>query len=384
MSFTNFPIPTKSVEGLNQDEKILLRSAIGRDNVAFIVAAADASDRIKRLADYVCDGTDDHVEIQAAVDATAADGGGDVFLSNGDYGDLSGVEVPASVRLVAQSSTGVVLSGAGVGTYAALDADGKIRADEFPDLIIAGLRQGTREELDNADPPLMIDEPAWETDTETFRVGNVRQTNDAHTANLSAIVATWGSHAADPASGFYLPMTTDAKLQVDSTARYVVVHGIGKLNVFVAEGVQVTAGKIDLTNARSLTELYLINSNFATLNIPDSPDLTTLDGGTGLTALDLSNNRKLQSLVLTGSPLAGELVLPTSLDDTGSRTFVINNNGFSASQLNDLMEALPSKGSASGVWSLDIKSQPSEGDTSGTTGCDTSIGTAKGWVVVTS
>ena len=122
------------------------------------------------------DGDDWAPAVQAAIDAAAAAGGGTVFFPNGDYGDLSGVEVPASVRLVAQSSTGVVLSGAGVGTYAALDANGKIRSDELPDLILAGLRQGTREELDAADPPLMPNEPAWETDTETFRVGNVRIT----------------------------------------------------------------------------------------------------------------------------------------------------------------------------------------------------------------
>ena len=48
--------------------------------------------------------------IQAAVDDASAAGGGDVFLPNGDYGDLSGVSVPSSVRLVGQS-LGVVAVG---------------------------------------------------------------------------------------------------------------------------------------------------------------------------------------------------------------------------------------------------------------------------------
>ena len=34
-----------------------------------LVAASDASDIMKQVADYVCDGVDDHVVIQVAVDA---------------------------------------------------------------------------------------------------------------------------------------------------------------------------------------------------------------------------------------------------------------------------------------------------------------------------
>jgi len=53
-------------------------------------------------------------------------------------------------------------------------ATGKIKEDLFPDLVILGLRQGTRAELDAADPALEVNEPAWETDTQVFRVGSVR------------------------------------------------------------------------------------------------------------------------------------------------------------------------------------------------------------------
>ena len=56
------------------------------------VAAADSSDRIKTRADYVCDGTDDHVEIQAAIDSLSdqsgarfAVSGGAVELSTGSF-----------------------------------------------------------------------------------------------------------------------------------------------------------------------------------------------------------------------------------------------------------------------------------------------------------
>ena len=53
----------------------------------FLVAASDARDQIKAVADYVCDGVDDHVEINAAWVAVQAlnIGGGRVVLSAGTF-----------------------------------------------------------------------------------------------------------------------------------------------------------------------------------------------------------------------------------------------------------------------------------------------------------
>jgi len=50
----------------------------------YVVAASDAPAHVKRQADYVCDGTDDQVEIQAAIDALPALGG-EVRLSQGTF-----------------------------------------------------------------------------------------------------------------------------------------------------------------------------------------------------------------------------------------------------------------------------------------------------------
>ena len=50
-----------------------------------LVAASGASDAIKTKADYTCDGTADNVEIQAAIDAAKAAGGGIVQLTSGAY-----------------------------------------------------------------------------------------------------------------------------------------------------------------------------------------------------------------------------------------------------------------------------------------------------------
>lgn len=49
-----------------------------------IVAAANSSESDKKLADYVCDGTNDEVEIQQAIN-TFATKSGQVILCNGDY-----------------------------------------------------------------------------------------------------------------------------------------------------------------------------------------------------------------------------------------------------------------------------------------------------------
>ena len=42
-----------------------------------VVAASDSSDKSKAQADYICDGTADNVQIQAAIDALPAGGGVD-------------------------------------------------------------------------------------------------------------------------------------------------------------------------------------------------------------------------------------------------------------------------------------------------------------------
>lgn len=72
---------------------------------AILVAANDATDNEKKHADYVCDGIDDQVEIQAAIDAVPV-GGGAVYLSGGtflcEYGDsvtVTGVARTYSIRI---------------------------------------------------------------------------------------------------------------------------------------------------------------------------------------------------------------------------------------------------------------------------------------------
>ncbi len=74
----------------------------------YVVAANDSPARIKAIADYVADGTDDQVEINAALTAGA---GGKVYLAEGTY------TVGATI-LVPNDTT---LEGAGEGTVVELD-----------------------------------------------------------------------------------------------------------------------------------------------------------------------------------------------------------------------------------------------------------------------
>jgi len=57
-------------------------AAVGR-TATYVVAASSSPAHVKRQADYVCDGVDDQVEIQAAIDASPE--GGTVALTIGDF-----------------------------------------------------------------------------------------------------------------------------------------------------------------------------------------------------------------------------------------------------------------------------------------------------------
>jgi hypothetical protein len=65
-----------------------------------LVAGAGAPSSVKSKAQYVCDGTNDQVEIQAAVDAAFAAGGGVVQLSANAFFTLAPITLHPTVRLL--------------------------------------------------------------------------------------------------------------------------------------------------------------------------------------------------------------------------------------------------------------------------------------------
>ena len=74
---------------------------------AIVVASADAPDELRAAADYTCDGTDDHVEINAALDA--AEPGDEVVLSRGTFNLGGTVWVPFGGALRGQGKAGTRL-----------------------------------------------------------------------------------------------------------------------------------------------------------------------------------------------------------------------------------------------------------------------------------
>jgi hypothetical protein len=72
--------------------------------VSVIIAAADSSDRHKLQADYVCDGTADNIEINAALTQVAASGGGVAFLAAGSYTLADTIKIPSDVTLAGEGT----------------------------------------------------------------------------------------------------------------------------------------------------------------------------------------------------------------------------------------------------------------------------------------
>jgi len=72
-----------------------------------VVAAYNASDKSKVQADFVCDGIADEVEIQAAIDAVWALGGGTVKPSEGDFYPAGRITLHSRVDVIGSAGTKV-------------------------------------------------------------------------------------------------------------------------------------------------------------------------------------------------------------------------------------------------------------------------------------
>ena len=88
--------------------------ALAKGQVAtVVVAASDAPSKSRRHADFVCDGTDDHVKIQAAIDALPANGGV-VELTTGTF--TGWVQVRKEHVTIRGHGHGTILTAAGTAT----------------------------------------------------------------------------------------------------------------------------------------------------------------------------------------------------------------------------------------------------------------------------
>ena len=105
----------------------IYKNAIGGDHqeATFIIAASDSLH--PERADYVCDGTDDQVQIQAAI--TAA-GNGEVYLSDGTY-DFSGY--------IETTAAGLTISGPGATLFLHAAANGQLIQIKHDDITVRNI-----------------------------------------------------------------------------------------------------------------------------------------------------------------------------------------------------------------------------------------------------
>lgn len=72
---------------------------------AIIVAASNSSERARRGADYVCVGTNDDIQIQAAVDAVSSYGGGIVRILPGTYNLRKAINIKSNISFMMDKKT---------------------------------------------------------------------------------------------------------------------------------------------------------------------------------------------------------------------------------------------------------------------------------------
>ena len=83
-------------------------------SATIVIAASDSSAKSKAQADYVCEGTADNVEIQAALDAIK-ETGGTVYLTEGNYNILNSIS-PGARTASTRNGRDVILRGASTST----------------------------------------------------------------------------------------------------------------------------------------------------------------------------------------------------------------------------------------------------------------------------
>ncbi|MCP4992327.1 MAG: hypothetical protein GY934_00870, partial [Gammaproteobacteria bacterium] len=137
----------KLVNGCFEDSTGTCLKTAGDTQV--VVAASDTDSTRAAYADYVADGTNDEVEIQAAIDAVYAGGGGTVHLLEGSFSVSNQIDLATSTRLLGQGlSTILTLANSSPNNIALLSAEG-INSTHVGHLRIEGNRAGNTNDNQN-------------------------------------------------------------------------------------------------------------------------------------------------------------------------------------------------------------------------------------------
>jgi len=81
-----------------------------RSQPQFVVASVGAPDEVRRKSAYVCDGTADDVQIQAALDEASAEGFGAVEVYGDDFSLSAGLTIPSNTTLMSSGPRAATLT----------------------------------------------------------------------------------------------------------------------------------------------------------------------------------------------------------------------------------------------------------------------------------
>jgi len=118
------------IQVLNDEGEVLYAISDTGRAANYIVAANGAPAHVKTQADYVCDGTDDHVQIQAAIDALPATGG-KILLTEGTFNIESSITLDTNQTIQGSGWSTILTTTSAIDILAATGSDGSEKVGIF-------------------------------------------------------------------------------------------------------------------------------------------------------------------------------------------------------------------------------------------------------------
>ncbi len=150
----NEPLPEPVAPGASGD--LVIKGYNEKSAVTVVVAASDSGTEAREGADYICDGTADDVQIQAAIDGLPA-AGGMVQLLEGTYSYTVLMTLDDNVSINGQGKSTVLLAGSPVSCFRATNKSNinisnlKIDGNSFDGLWGIDLQNTSNVDISNVD-----------------------------------------------------------------------------------------------------------------------------------------------------------------------------------------------------------------------------------------
>ena len=301
-------------------------------SATFVVAASDSSTLSKQQADYVCDGTDDQVEIQAAIqaaiDAAYIAGGGKILLMEGDYIIVSTITGKDYVDIegmgfgtmwdVSSIGSNDVLQMGNYSSLSNLKISGSI--SPFPPSLNQNTKAGNNCKISN----VWIDSVGGGIECENktnVSVFNVRLTNIRDVSDYgTAIHITGGSTDAIYIKDFYIEGCNRGVEIEDGSKNVFVLYGYLKdVQNYNATGNQ--AFSIDAHSHDSGGGVE--NITFSDIYMENTDGFTAIHTGTGWATADLPKNIFFNKIIVV-SPQSPCIIGGNSITIQNSKIYSWN------------------------------------------------------------